>query len=72
VIKVLRGLTGFGLREAKALTDAVPRVVADGLAEEPAERAAEALRSAGATVDVDRMLAGVSVRDSYAGPASTA
>lgn len=50
VIKELRGLTGLGLREAKARVDAAPTVVLTGLEPEAAERACGILEESGAAV----------------------
>ena len=52
VIKVVRELTGLGLKEAKDLVEAAPKAVKEGVPKEEAEAAAAKLREAGATVDV--------------------
>ena len=52
VIKVVRELTGLGLKEAKDLVDAAPKPIKEGVPKEEAESAAAKLREAGATVDV--------------------
>ena len=52
VIKVVRELTGLGLKEAKDLVEAAPKAVKEGIAKDDAETAAGKLRDAGATVDV--------------------
>ena len=52
VIKVVRELTGLGLKEAKDLVDAAPKAVKEGVAKEEAEAAKEKLAEAGATVEV--------------------
>ncbi len=52
VIKVVRELTGLGLKEAKDLVEAAPKPVKEGVPKEEAESAAAKLRDAGATVDV--------------------
>ncbi len=52
VIKVVRELTGLGLKEAKDLVEAAPKPVKEGVPKEEAESAAAKLREAGATVDV--------------------
>jgi large subunit ribosomal protein L7/L12 len=45
VIKVVRALTGLGLKEAKELVDAAPKTIKEGVAKEEAEKiAAEAQR----------------------------
>lgn len=50
VIKVVRGLTSLGLKEAKELVDGVPSTVLEGAKKEDAEKAKEELEAAGATV----------------------
>ncbi|MEK7660327.1 MAG: 50S ribosomal protein L7/L12 [Patescibacteria group bacterium] len=50
VIKVLREFTGLGLKEAKDLVDAAPKVVKEGVAKEEAEELKKKLEAAGATV----------------------
>ena len=50
VIKVLREVTGLGLKEAKDIADAAPKVVKDGLKKEEAEELKKKLEEAGATV----------------------
>ena len=52
VIKVVRELTGLGLKEAKDLVDAAPKGVREGVTKEEAEAVKEKLAEAGATVDV--------------------
>ena len=52
VIKVVRELTGLGLKEAKDLVDAAPKAVKEGVAKEEAEAVKEKLAEAGASVDV--------------------
>ena len=52
VIKVVRELTGLGLKEAKDLVEAAPKAVREGVPREEADAAAGKLRDAGATVDV--------------------
>jgi len=52
VIKEVRGLTSLGLGEAKALVDGAPANVLEGVNKETADKAAEALKGAGATVTV--------------------
>ena len=52
VIKVVRELTGLGLKEAKDLVEAAPKAVREGVPREEADTAAGKLRDAGATVDV--------------------
>ena len=52
VIKVVRAITGLGLKEAKDLVDAAPKGVREGVTKEEAEAVKEKLAEAGATVDV--------------------
>ncbi|PAU56337.1 50S ribosomal protein L7/L12 [Pseudomonas sp. PIC25] len=52
VIKVVRELTGLGLKEAKAVVDGAPGVVKEGVSKEEAEAAKKALEEAGAKVEL--------------------
>jgi large subunit ribosomal protein L7/L12 len=52
VIKVVRELTGLGLKEAKDLVDAAPKPVKEGIARDEAERVKAALEEQGAKVDI--------------------
>ena len=52
VIKIVRSLTGLGLKEAKALVDAVPKPVKEGVSKDEAEDVKKQLEEAGATVEV--------------------
>jgi large subunit ribosomal protein L7/L12 len=52
VIKVVRELTGLGLKEAKDLVEGAPKPVKESVPKEEADAAAGKLREAGATVDV--------------------
>ncbi|CAM5707339.1 Large ribosomal subunit protein bL12 OS=Streptomyces tendae OX=1932 GN=rplL PE=3 SV=1 [Streptomyces tendae] len=52
VIKVVRELTSLGLKEAKDLVDGAPKPVLEKVAKDAAEKAAEALEGAGASVEV--------------------
>jgi len=52
VIKVVRKLTGLGLKEAKAVVDDAPQNVKEGLSKEEAEEMKEALEEAGATIEL--------------------
>ena len=52
VIKEVRGLTSLGLKEAKDLVEAAPKPVLEKVNKEAADKAKEALESAGATVSV--------------------
>ena len=53
VIKVVRELTGLGLKEAKALVDDAPKPIKEKISKDDAEDAAKALREAGAEVEVE-------------------
>lgn len=52
VIKVVREITGLGLKEAKALVDGAPKAVKEGVSKEDAEAAKAKLEEAGATVEL--------------------
>ena len=52
VIKVVRAVTGLGLKEAKDLVDAAPKAVKEGVAKEEAEAVKAKLAEAGAAVDI--------------------
>lgn len=52
VIKVVRELTSLGLKEAKDLVDGAPKAVLEKVAKDAAEKAAESLKGAGASVEV--------------------
>jgi large subunit ribosomal protein L7/L12 len=52
VIKEVRGLTSLGLKEAKDLVEAAPKPILEKVAKDAADKAKEALESAGATVTV--------------------
>ena len=52
VIKVVRELTGLGLKEAKDLVEGAPKPVKEGVPKEEAEKAAAKLKEAGATVEI--------------------
>jgi large subunit ribosomal protein L7/L12 len=52
VIKVVRSLTGLGLKEAKALVDEAPKPVKEGVNKDEADDAVKQLEEAGATVEV--------------------
>ena len=53
VIKVVRELTGLGLKEAKDLVDAAPKPVKEGVDKEEAEKIKAALEEQGAKVDIN-------------------
>jgi large subunit ribosomal protein L7/L12 len=52
VIKVVREITGLGLKEAKALVDEAPKPVKEGVSKDEAADIKKKLTEAGATVDV--------------------
>jgi large subunit ribosomal protein L7/L12 len=52
VIKVVRELTGLGLKEAKDLVDAAPKPVKEGVTREEAEKVKAALEEQGAKVEI--------------------
>jgi len=52
VIKVVRGLTSLGLKEAKAVVDGAPNAVLEAVDKDAAEAAKAQLEEAGATVEL--------------------
>ncbi|GAB6177869.1 50S ribosomal protein L7/L12 [Desulfobaculum senezii] len=52
VIKVVRALTGLGLKEAKAKVDELPSTLKEGISKEDAEEAKKQLEEAGAECEV--------------------
>ena len=52
VIKVVRAITGLGLKEAKDLVDGAPKPVKEGVARDEADSIRTQLEEAGATVEV--------------------
>jgi large subunit ribosomal protein L7/L12 len=52
VIKVVRNATGLGLKEAKAVVDAAPGPVKEGIERDEAEKLKAELEEAGATVEL--------------------
>ena len=52
VIKVVRELSGLGLKEAKELVDSAPKAVKEGVAKDEAETIKSQLEEAGATVEL--------------------
>ena len=52
VIKVVRAVTGLGLKEAKDLVDGAPNAVKEGVAKEEADSIKGQLEEAGATVEL--------------------
>lgn len=53
VIKEVRSITGLGLKEAKALVDAAPKAVKEGVSKEDAEEIRTKLEAVGATVGIE-------------------
>ena len=52
VIKVVREITGLGLKEAKDLVDGAPKPVKEGVSKDEAEQIKKKLEEAGATVEI--------------------
>jgi len=52
VIKVVRELTGLGLKEAKDLVEGAPKIVKEGVNKEESAKMKEKLTAAGATVEL--------------------
>ncbi|MDM7272925.1 50S ribosomal protein L7/L12 [Sulfurihydrogenibium azorense] len=52
VIKVVREITGLGLKEAKDLVDGAPKPIKEGVSKEEAEQIKKKLEEAGATVEI--------------------
>ena len=52
VIKVVREITGLGLKEAKDMVEGVPSKIKEGISKEDAEALKEKLTAAGATVEL--------------------
>jgi large subunit ribosomal protein L7/L12 len=52
VIKVVRAITGLGLKEAKALVDNAPKAVKEGVSKEDADKVSKELTDAGAEVEI--------------------
>jgi large subunit ribosomal protein L7/L12 len=52
VLKVVRGLTGLGLKEAKDLVEAAPKAVREGVAKDAAEDAKKQIEEAGGKVAI--------------------
>lgn len=53
VIKIVRELTGLGLKEAKAVVDEAPKAVKENVSKEEADAAVAKLEEAGAEVEVE-------------------
>lgn len=52
VIKVVREITGLGLKDAKELVDGAPKTIKEGVSKEEAEEMKEKLTEVGATVEL--------------------
>jgi large subunit ribosomal protein L7/L12 len=52
VIKAVRGATGLGLKEAKAMVDGCPATVKEGVSKDDAEALKKELEEAGASVEI--------------------
>jgi large subunit ribosomal protein L7/L12 len=52
VIKVVRGVLGLGLKEAKDLVETVPATIKEGISKDDADKLKAELEEAGATVEV--------------------
>ncbi|MBQ6109407.1 MAG: ribosomal protein L7/L12, partial [Thermoguttaceae bacterium] len=52
VIKVIRALTGLGLKESKEMVESAPCKVKEGVSKEDAEKIKKDLEAAGATVTI--------------------
>jgi len=52
VIKVVRELTGLGLKEAKELVDGAPKTIKEGVSKEDADKVKAQLEAEGASVEV--------------------
>ncbi|MGF1457933.1 MAG: 50S ribosomal protein L7/L12 [Leptolyngbyaceae cyanobacterium] len=50
ILKVVRGLTGLGLKEAKEIVESAPKAIKEGVAKDDAEDAKKQLEDAGAKV----------------------
>ncbi len=52
VIKVVRELTGLGLKEAKDLVDGAPKTIKEGVSKQEAEEVAAKFKETGATIEI--------------------
>jgi large subunit ribosomal protein L7/L12 len=52
VVKLVKELTGLGLKEAKELVDAAPKAVKEGIAKDEADALKKSLEEAGAEVEI--------------------
>lgn len=52
VLKVVRGITGLGLKEAKELVESVPKVIQEGVAKDVAEESKKQIEAVGGKVSL--------------------
>ena len=52
VLKVVRGITGLGLKEAKELVESAPKIIQEAIAKETAEEAKKQIEEAGGKVSL--------------------
>lgn len=52
VIKVVRAVTGLGLKEAKGVVDSAPKAIKEGVSKEEAEKLKEEIEGAGGSVEI--------------------
>jgi len=53
VVKLVKDLTGLGLKEAKDLVDAAPKAIKEGIAKDEADALKKSLEEAGAEVEIN-------------------
>lgn len=52
ILKVVRGITGLGLKEAKELVESAPKIIQEGIAKDAAEAAKKQIEDAGGKVSL--------------------
>jgi large subunit ribosomal protein L7/L12 len=52
ILKIVRGITGLGLKEAKTLVESAPKVIQEGIAKDAAEDAKKQIEGAGGKVSL--------------------
>ena len=52
ILKIVRGITGLGLKEAKELVESAPKVIQEGIAKDAAEDAKKQIEEAGGKVSL--------------------